>query len=118
VRWLVDNRVFVAQLLLDAAAGEGAAQRFLRSLDARHPAILLQLIQRAQQAGALRGDDPMHQLLFLMATLAAPVLMFHLLGNSGVAPPALAQALAGLANDAARLELRLGWALRGLAASP
>ncbi len=115
VAWLVDNRDFVVQLVLDAGAGETAALRFLRSLDARHPALLLQMIERAQRAGALRRDPPLHQLLFLMSTLAAPVLMFHLLSRRGVAPPGLALALAPLATDPASVKQRLGWALRGLA---
>ena len=115
VAWLVDNRAFVAQLLLDAAAGEPAAQRFVRSLDARHPALLLALVQRAQQAGTLRRDEPVHQLLFLMTTLAVPVLMFHLALRPGAAPPALARSLAAFTTDLAQVEQRLGWALRGLA---
>ncbi len=115
VGWLVDNRAFVAQLVLDAAAGEAAAQRFVRGLDARHPVLLLALIQRAQQAGALRRDHPLHQLLFLMTTLAVPVLMFHLALRQGAAPPALVQTLTAFTTDLAQVELRLGWALRGLA---
>ena len=115
VAWLVDNRAFVAQLLLDAAAGEPAAQRFVRSLDARHPQLLLALVQRAQQAGALRREEPLHQLMFLMTTLAVPVLAFHLAQRPGAAPPKLAQALATFTTDLALVEQRLGWALRGLA---
>lgn len=115
VAWLVDNRVFVAQLLLDAAAGEAAAQRFVRSLDARHPALLLALVVRAQEAGALRRDEPLHQLMFLMTTLAVPVLMFHLAAQRGAVPPGLVRALGHYTTDMALVEQRLGWALRGLA---
>ena len=115
VAWLVDNRAFVSQLVLDAGAGEAAAQRFLRSIDTRHPAVLLQLIVRAQHEGSLRRDEPLHQMLFLMSTLAAPVLMFHLLGQRGMAPPALVQALSSFSTDTEQVRQRLGWALRGLA---
>ncbi len=115
VAWVVGNRAFLAQLLADAGAGEGGAKRFLRSMDTRHPALLLGLIGRAQQARQLCAGDPRHQMMFLMSTLAAPVLMFHLLGKSGLAPPSLAQALQPFTTDPALIEARLDWALKGLA---
>jgi AcrR family transcriptional regulator len=115
VRWLVQHRAFVAHLVLAAAAGESAAQRFLQSLPRRHPALVLQLIGQAQQAGELRRDEPLHQMLFLMTTLAAPVLMFQLLGERDLAPRELALALSAFTTVPAQVETRLGWALRGLA---
>lgn len=114
VAWIVDNRAFLARLVLDAGAGEAGAQRFLRTLDARHPALLLQLIVRAQQAGQLRRDEPLHQLLFLMSTLALPVLAFHLAARRGAGAPAIVKTLATFTTDPARVEQRLDWALRGL----
>ena len=115
VGWLIDNRHFVAHVVADAGAGEASAQRFLRSLDQRHPALLLALIARAQQAGLLRRDDPLHQMLFLMSTLAAPVLILHLLGSGGALPPDFARALAVFVTELPQVETRLDWALRGLA---
>lgn len=112
--WVVAQRDFIAHLLLDASAGEAAAQRFLQSLDGRHPALLLALVRQAQQAGRLRRDDPLHQLLFLMSTLALPAMAFHLIGQRGLAPP-LARALAPYTVEPAQIEIRLGWALRALA---
>lgn len=115
VAWIVDNRAFLARLVLDAGAGEAGAQRFLRTLDTRHPALLLQLIVRAQQAGQLRGGDPLHQMLFLMSTMALPVLALHLAGQRGAAAPAIVKALAAFTTDPAQADQRLDWALRGLA---
>lgn len=115
VAWAVDNRAFLARLVLDAGAGEGGALRFLRTLDARHPALLLQLITRAQHAGQLRRDDPLHQMLFLMSTLALPVLAFQLAGQGGTPVPAMLKSLADYTTDLAQVETRLDWALRGLA---
>lgn len=115
VGWMVDNRAILARLVLDAAAGEVAVRRFARSIDSRHPQLLLQLIQRAQAAQRLRADDPRHQLLFLMSSLALPVLVFHPLAQApGMVPP-LVQALAGFTTDAAAIDQRLEWALKGLA---
>lgn len=115
VRWLIDNRTMVAKLVVDASAGEAAAQRFMRSLDRRHPALLLALIAQAQRDGLLRPADPMHVMLFLMSTLAVPVLVFHLLGSSGVLPPDFARALSAFVTELPQVEQRLDWALRGLA---
>lgn len=115
VAWLLDNRGFVAQLLLDAAAGEPAAQRFVQTLDSRHPALLLRLVQQAQQAGSLRAGEPLHQLLFLMSTLALPVLAGQQLARSKLATPQLARAISGYALDLGAATERLDWALRGLA---
>lgn len=112
--WVVAQRDFIAHLLLDASAGEAAAQRFLQSLDGRHPALLLMLVRQAQQAGRLRRDDPLHQLLFLMSTLALPAMAFHLIGQRGLQPP-LAKALAPYTVELAQIETRLGWALQALA---
>jgi AcrR family transcriptional regulator len=118
VRWLIDNRAFVAHVVIDAGAGEAGARRFLRSLDQRHPALLLALIAQAQQAGLLRRAEPLHQMLFLMSTLAGPVLMLHLLGASGALPPDFERALSIMVTELPQIETRLDWALRGLAPDP
>ncbi len=118
VAWLVDQRGFLAHLVLDAGAGEAGARSFLQSLDRRHPAIILGLIGEAQHAGELRRDDPMHQMLFLMTTLAAPVLLFQLVGQRGIAPPALAKTLSRFTTEPALVETRLDWALRALQPAP
>lgn len=118
VNWVVEHRDFLGHLVMDAGAGEPGAQRFLGTLDQRHPALLLALIDRAQGAGVLQRAEPLHQLLFLMSTLAAPVLLLRLLGQRGIAPPTLVQGLAVFSLQPALIEQRLDWALRGLAAHP
>jgi AcrR family transcriptional regulator len=115
VAWLVEHRDFIAHLLLDAGAGEKAAQRFMQSMDRRHPALLLELIAQAQASGRLRREDPLHVMLFLMSTLAVPVVMFHLAGQRGLAPAPLAAALTAYTTDLDKIALRLDWALRALA---
>jgi len=114
VDWLAGNRAFVAQLLLDAAAGERAARQFLRGVDTRHPALLHTLVQRAQAAGALQAGDPWHQLMFLMSTLALPLLLLQMAGARPAAAPALLKTLGALAADPRAVRQRLDWALAGL----
>lgn len=113
--WLVQERDFIAHLLLDAGAGEAAAQRFLQSMDKRHPALLLALITQAQAEGRLAPGDPRHQMLFLMSALALPVVMLHVGAERGVLPPALAGAFTTLTTEPEALHTRLAWALKGLA---
>jgi len=116
VRWVVEHRAFLAHLVQAASGGEAGAQRFMRTIDRRHPALLLALVVRAQQAGQLQRTEPLHQLMFLMSTLAVPVLVFHLLGRQPFVPRELLAALTAFSTDAAHVEQRLDWALRGLAA--
>ncbi len=116
--WAVGQRQLITQILLDASAGEAAAQRFLRGIDQRHPALLLRLIVSAQRAGRLRDDDPLHLLMFLMTSTAAPLLLLPVIAGSGLAPEPFVRALATLAVDPDRIQQRLAWALRGLAPAP
>lgn len=115
VTWIAEHRQSLVQLLLDAAAGEAAALRFLRSLDQRHPALLLQLIEDALQQRRLCRADPHQHLLFLMSSMALPTLLLNVVSERGLAPARLVRALDALAVDPAAIEQRLDWALRGLA---
>ena len=59
--WAAANSRFITTLVLDAAAGEAAAQRFLRSLAGRHPPLILRVLREGQKAGELRAADPLHR---------------------------------------------------------
>lgn len=115
VGWVRANNAFIAHIVMDAAAGEEAARRFVGSIEQRHPALILQAIGAAQGAGALRRENPLHVLLFLMSTLAVPIVLFHGVGVGKLFPREFAQALGPLTIDPASIERRLEWALRGLA---
>lgn len=112
--WASANSRFITTLVLDAAAGERAAQRFLRSLAGRHPALILRVLQEGQRSGALRPAEPLHQMLFLMSALALPILLADRVHASGFAPRALAEPLRRLAGERESIEQRLEWALAGL----
>jgi TetR/AcrR family transcriptional repressor of nem operon len=112
--WAASNSRFITTLVLDAAAGEHAAQQFLRSLAGRHPPLILRVLREGQQSGDLRAAEPLHQLLFLMSAMALPILLTDRLGASGLAPRALAASMRRFARDRAAIEERLDWALAGL----
>jgi AcrR family transcriptional regulator len=115
VRWAQANAPFVAQLVMDAAAGEAAARRFFAALEGRHPALLLAAIVAAQNAGRVRAAPPVAVLLFLMSTVALPVLLFQGFNAARVVPLPLLEQLRSVVLDPAQAEQRLDWALRGLA---
>lgn len=108
------QRGFISQLLLDAGSGEAAVLEFIRNLAPRHPQLLLQCLQEAQQAGQICSAPPMHQLMFLMSALGFPVLLQQLSSGKAMLPDMLQQALASYALEPAHLQQRLHWALKGL----
>ncbi|MGC4079938.1 MAG: TetR/AcrR family transcriptional regulator [Rubrivivax sp.] len=118
VAWVARHRDFLALLLADAAAGEPAVRRFVATIEQRHPAVLLGLIVQAQAAGRLRRAEPLHQLMFLLTSLALPVLVTRLMGAREIAPAAFVERLTPLAVAPERIAERLDWALRGLAPDP
>jgi hypothetical protein len=113
--WAAANSRFITNLILDAAAGEAAAQQFLRSLAGRHPPLILRVLREGQKAGVLRRADPLHQMLFLMSSLALPILLADRVAGSGLAPRLLVSALGRLARDRRSIDERIDWALAGLA---
>ena len=114
--FMAENRGFVRNTLIDAAGEEQAAVRFIKSLLARHPLLLFQLIREAQQAGDLPDGDPVKVGIYLFgATLFPSIWMGVLLPDSllsGDAPPFVRASLFA----PAEIEQRFAWALRGLTA--
>ncbi len=112
--FLREQRGLISQLLLDAGSGEAAVLAFIRNLAPRHPQLLLQCLQEAQQAGQIGQAPPMHQLMFLMSALGFPVLLQQMSSGKTLLPDMLQQALASYALEPAHLKQRLHWALKGL----
>lgn len=113
--WVATNRVMLGHLFLDAAAREAAALAFLRSLQARHPALILQAIRDAQAAGQLRQADPLQLLMFTMSAIGVPIMFAHGLAAARLVPAPLSRELLALAVEPRHIEQRLGWVLDGLA---
>jgi TetR/AcrR family transcriptional repressor of nem operon len=111
------NGKMLAQLLLDAAAGESAAIAFLKAMSLRHPPLLMQCIVEAQQAKALVAADPAHQMMFLMSSLGMPIIVYHAMGQQNVLPDMIRGALTTYAADPNHIEQRLKWAIKGLSPS-
>jgi AcrR family transcriptional regulator len=110
----VEQDVFLARLLMAAAAGEAPARRFLGSIAERHPRLLIKLVRAAQADGTLVREHPLQILMFIMASVGLP----RLLSTAWQGPPlfgkTLSASLSRVARDRDRIVQRLNWALQGL----
>ena len=116
LEFVVAHRGFVLHVIADAANGEPAARRFMQSLAARHPAMLLRALAEAQEAGEIARALPVQQMVFVLASSAVPVVVFTGLQQARALPRELAPALDALADDLGAAVQRLDWALAGLRA--
>ena len=110
----VEQDVFLGRLLMAATAGEAPARRFLGSIAARHPRLLIKLIRAAQADGTLVREHPLQILMFIAASVGLP----RLLASAWQGPPlfgkTLSATLGRVARDRDRIVQRLDWALQGL----
>lgn len=115
--FLAEHRRFIGHVLMDAAAGEPAARRFMRSIAGRHPALVLQAIVDAQRAGELPPAPPLNTMAFLFAAVGGPMVLLGGLADSGLLPAPFASQLRHAVLDPDGARQRIDWALRGLAAA-
>lgn len=104
----------VAHLLLDAKSGEQAARKFANNVPLRHPRLLLEAIKRAQDAGCLIREDPVHILIYLVSATEAPMIMQHMIHGATDLPPAIIHDVQVIIDDPASAIQRLDWALKGI----
>jgi TetR/AcrR family transcriptional regulator, cholesterol catabolism regulator len=109
------NAGFIGHLLADALAGERTAQTFLLKLPERHPKLLLELIASAQLEGSIIQAPPVQLLMFIMASVGIPMLLVGDLVQGMSWLPPEADQLKQLMRDPQVAQLRLQWALRGIA---
>jgi len=112
--WAASNSRFITHVLVDAAAGEAAAQHFVATLADRHPALILRVIREAQRSGALPRAEPLNVMLFLMGAIALPMLLTDRLAEVRLAPARLTSTLVATSRGRKHREQRLDWALAGL----
>lgn len=115
MEFLLIHGQFIAQLVLDALAGEQAAIRFISGLHTRHPLVLLETIREAQQEGSILSGNPMNMLIYLVCCGGAP---FILSGQLQVHDPKsvrpVLDLLGSILNDPESARQRMTWALRGI----
>ena len=106
---------FIAQLVLDALAGEKEAIRFISGLHTRHPFVLLETIQAAQEEGSIVSGTPMNVLIYLVCCGGAPFILSGQLQvhDSQAARPVL-ELLGSILSDPDSARQRMHWALNGI----
>lgn len=82
--FLIENRHFVRNVLLDLAGGEPAVKPFVLSLFGRHPQLLLRLIREAQDAGVLQRGEPLKIALSLVGATLMPIIWAGILLPDGL----------------------------------
>jgi TetR/AcrR family transcriptional regulator, transcriptional repressor for nem operon len=116
--FLVENRPLVRNLILDAFGGERAALKFIRSLAARHPALLFELIRQAQEAGELHAGDPLQAGIFLAGATVLPSIWIGILLPKDFIPAPMRSVVQQLAVAPEQIDKRFAWALDGVAQRP
>jgi len=114
VDFAMQQDVFLARLLMAAAAGDAAAREFLGSLASRHPRLLIQLVRAAQTDGSLVNEHPIHILMFIMSSVGLPRLIVTAWRGVPLFGKKLSSTLSRMARDRESIVQRLDWALRGL----
>lgn len=115
VRFLEDNGAFVNHLFMDAMAGEAGARRFLASVPQRHPKLLLEALRHAQTQGLIVVGDPLHMLVFIMASVGLPMVLVHGVLGQMDKTDERSRRLVRLVLEPDAAEQRLDWALKGIA---
>lgn len=88
-RFARDNRPMLSRVLMDAASGNAVAAQFLRDNAPRHLALLLALMDQAEQQGLIVKMPPMQRFVFVMGAVGMPLLVAPALHALGVAPKVL-----------------------------
>lgn len=108
------NRDFIRHVLMDAADGEAAATRFVKSLFGRHPQLLFRLIGEAQAAGELRDGNPMKLGVTFIGAALFPIIMGRVLAPKGFLGKEAQAQFQQLVLAPEEIEQRLDWLLDGL----
>jgi AcrR family transcriptional regulator len=92
-RLMREHGHWVGRVLSDASHGEPVATAFLQANGTRHIALLLGLLEQAQQEGVLTPMPPMQRLTFLMGSVVAPMVIAPRAMQWGVLPAPLEAAI-------------------------
>ena len=111
-----DHRQLLVRVIADAAAGQSVAAEFLRANAPRHLKLLMELMKEAERAGVLAPTPPLQRFIFVMGSVAMPVLVAPGIQALGVAPAMLGPALQSQIMSDEAIAERIDLALKALAA--
>ena len=116
--FMIENRHFTRNVLLDLAGGEPAVKPFVLSLFGRHPQLLLRLIREAQDAGVLQRGEPLKIAVSLVGATLMPIIWAGILMPEGLVSGEIRAAIDRMVLAPAEVELRFERALDGLRRPP
>jgi len=116
--FMVENRSFTRNVLLDLAGGEPAVKPFVLSLFGRHPQLLLRLIRETQSAGILQQGEPLKLALSLVGATLMPILWAGILMPDGLVGTEVRAAIDRIVLSPAEIEQRFERAIGGLHPRP
>jgi AcrR family transcriptional regulator len=107
--FLRENQAMLARVMMDAAAGNAVATRFLRENAPRHLGLLLALMDEAERDGLIVATPPLQRFIFVMSAVNVPLLVAPRLHSLGVAPKVLGPQMQAqvMSDDAIRERIAL-----------
>lgn len=116
--FMVENRHFTRNVLLDLATGEPAVKPFVLSLFGRHPQLLLRLVREAQAAGSLQQGEPLKIALSIAGATLMPIIWAGILMPDGLVSAEVRAAIDRTVLAPAEIEHRFERAINGLRPQP
>lgn len=116
--FMIENRHFTRNVLLDLAGGEPAVQPFVRSLFGRHPQLLLRLVCEAQRAGVLQRGEALKIALSLVGATLMPIVWAGVLMPDGLVSAEIRAAIERTVLAPVEIEQRFERAIDGLRPQP
>ena len=116
--FMIENRHFTRNVLLDLAGGEPAVKPFVLSLFGRHPQLLLRLVRESQVAGVLQQGEPLKIGLSLVGATLMPIVWAGVLMPDGLVSADVRAAIDRIVLAPAEIEQRFERAIGGLRPRP
>ena len=111
-----DHAPVLGRVLLDAASGQPVAVDFMRANAPRHLKLLLALMDQAQHEGSLTEVPPMQRFIFVMSSVAMPLLIAPGVLAIGLAPEVIGKSLREQVMTDEAIDQRVELALKAVSA--
>jgi AcrR family transcriptional regulator len=115
-RFARDNRRLLLRIVADALGGDALAAEFLSTNLPRHVGVVMRLLRAGQAEGALRPMPLSQALSFLVASVAAPILVGTAIVSRGLAPADLVLDFEAEVLSDEAIDQRIDMALHALSA--
>ena len=112
--WALENRAFVARLLVDAMAGDTVVRQFFAANFPRHLEVVGRVIAAGQATGELRPMPVPQAIAFCAGAISLPLLVLGVVVGTGELPKARRRALESAVLSKAAVDQRIELVLAAL----